>query len=99
MEQMTLLHEVLPPILDLGVLNVEEWGGSFNDLFGVAHNVVFDDDGELSEFLRAPLVELFKSSSCGVSPETLARALCRIAGVMVFYDISNSKYYGDPLDT
>jgi len=98
MDQMTLLHEVLPSVLDLGVLNVEEWGGSFNYLFGVAHNVIFDDDGELNPLLHAPIVELQKSSSCGESPETLARALCRLAGIMVFYDMAVSNYYGDSLD-
>jgi len=89
---MTLLHAALPSVQDLGVLDLETWGGGFGNLFTETFEAIWNEKGELHDHLHPILRELEDSSSCAGDAQTLTFAFAKIIGVSVFVNLAMDRH-------
>ena len=78
-------------IRDLGVYDVEEWRGGFENLYKITFNNLFDSDRNLRDQFYPILKELRTNSSCGADPQMLAAALGRIAFTLTFTAVATER--------
>jgi len=88
---MEFLQIAGPAIRDLGIMDLNEWGNGFENLYKEIWKVLFDEDRNLLPFWNASLLELRKESTVGADRYTLASALARIAATYTFVTMSMEK--------
>lgn len=80
-----------PAIQDLGVYDLEKWGGSFNEIYKEMFSALFDKDRKFRKNLIPILKELNKESFCAADSETLARSMARIGGTLAFNNMAMNR--------
>ena len=78
-------------IRDLGIYDIDNWSGGFENLYKITFNVLFDEDRELREKFYPILKELKQNSSCGADPQMLAASLGRIAFTLTFTVVATER--------
>jgi len=78
-------------IRDLGVYDVENWSGGFDNLYKITFNNLFDKDRKLREQFYPIIIELRTNTSCGADPQMLAAALGRVAFTLTFTTIATER--------
>lgn len=82
-----LAAEATPALQSLGILNpAERWMGTWENLGRAVTEEVWDREmGEPQEWVMVALKELRASSQIGNDPAAMMLAICRLAGVRLFF--------------
>ena len=96
---MNLMQIALPAIQDVGIIDVEKWGNSFDYLYDYLMDTIFDKKRNLQPHLRTILRELQFNSSAGNEPQSLAVAFTRVCAIHMFTFICMDRHNERPLDT
>ena len=88
---MEFLQIAGPAIRDIGIIDLNEWGNGFENLYKKIWEVLFDKDRNLLSFWNPILLELKNESVVGSDRYTLASALARIAATYAFVNIAMDK--------
>tara|TARA_R100000458_G_scaffold41585_1_gene39288 strand:+ start:243 stop:515 length:273 start_codon:yes stop_codon:yes gene_type:complete len=89
---MEFLQLAGPAIRDLGIMDLNEWGGGFENLYKEIWKVLFDEDRKLLSFWNPVLIELRRNSTVGADRYTLASALARVAATYAFVTMAMDKH-------
>ena len=89
---MEFLQLAAPAIRDLGIMDLNEWGGGFENLYMEIWKVLFDEDRKLLPFWNPILVELRRNSTVGADRFTLAAALARVGATYAFVTMSMERH-------
>ena len=92
MDQMELIQASATAIQDLGIYDMEDWGGGFNNLYIEIREALFNGTKFKPE-LYATILHLEKESFCGASPKTLALVMSRVGGQIAFMNIANKREF------
>ena len=89
---MEFLQLAGPAIRDLGIMDLNDWSGGFENLYNEIWKVLFDEDRKLLTFWNPILVELRRNSAVGADRYTLAAALARVGATYAFVTMSMDKH-------
>jgi hypothetical protein len=89
---MEFLQLSAPAIRDIGIYDLQEWGGGFNELYRRIFDTLFDENRKLNSFMYPILKELNANSVCSADAELLAAALSRVAAIYGFASISMDRH-------
>ena len=89
---MEFLQLAAPAIRDLGIMDLNEWGGGFENLYMEIWKVLFDEDRKLLPFWNPVLIELRRNSTVGADRFTLAAALARVGATYAFVTMSMERH-------
>ena len=88
---MEMLQYAGPAIRDLGIYNIDEWGGGFNNVYKEIFSALFNEERKLHDYLIPIVLELKKFSVCGPDKKMLAATIARVGAMYAFANISTER--------
>ncbi len=88
---MEFLQIAGPAIRDLGITDINTWGGGFENVYKEIWKVLFDEDRNLLPFWNPVLLELRRNSTVGADRYMLAAGLARVGATYAFVTMSMDK--------
>ena len=88
---MEFLQLAGPALRDLGIIDLNEWGDGFENLYKEIWKTLFDEDRKLLPAWNFILLELKKNSASGSERHTLAAALARVGATYAFVNMSMER--------